>query len=183
MLKEDERVAYQAAFNTFDWLKKWNKNWQIILPMMMTMLSRMTMMVITNLMKTFNMVMTIMVIRNMMKTSRMMMTMLSKMVKTNMMKTIVMTIMVMTMMVMTMMVMTKGSQVKQWPGGSQQPPRCDEKGRAQSHWYRGRIRIFWITHFDQFHQLKISYTWVPKAKSVDAWLSQIWCGDLVKISL
>ena len=96
--------------------------------MMMTMLSRMTMMVITNLMKTFNMVMTIMVIRNMMKTSRMMMTMLSKMVKTNMMKTIVMTIMV-----MTMMVMTKGSQVKQWPGGSQQPPRCDEKGRAQSH--------------------------------------------------
>ena len=101
MLKEDERVAYQAAFNTFDWLKKWNKNWQIILPMMMTMLSRMTMMVITNLMKTFNMVMTIMVIRNMMKTSRMMMTMLSKMVKTNMMKTIVMTIMVVTMTVMT----------------------------------------------------------------------------------
>ena len=45
---------------------------------------------------------------------------------------IVMTIMVM-MMVMTIMVMTKGSQVKQWPGGSQQPPRCDEKGRAQSH--------------------------------------------------
>ena len=44
-----------------------------------------------------------------------------------------MTNMVMTMLVMTMMVMTKGSQVKQWPGGSQQPPRCDEKGRAQSH--------------------------------------------------
>ena len=81
-----------------------------------------------------------------------------------------MTIMVM-MMVMTMMVMTKGSQVKQWPGGSQQPPRCDEKGRAQSHWYRGRIRILKITGFDQLHQLKISYTWIPKAKSVDAWLS------------
>ena len=26
MLKEDERVAYQAAFNTFDWLKKRNKH-------------------------------------------------------------------------------------------------------------------------------------------------------------
>ena len=47
--------------------------------MMMAMLSRMTMMVMTNLMKTFNMVMTMIVIGNMMKTSRMMMAMLSKM--------------------------------------------------------------------------------------------------------
>ena len=54
-------------------------------------------------------------------------------VMTIMVMMMVMTNMVMTMLVMTMMVMTKGSQVKQWPGGSQQPPRCDEKGRAQSH--------------------------------------------------
>ena len=47
--------------------------------MMMAMLSRMTMMVMTNLMKTFNMVMTMMMIRNIMKTFRMMMAMLSKM--------------------------------------------------------------------------------------------------------
>ena len=47
--------------------------------MMMAILSRMTMMVMTNLKKTFNIVMTMMVIRNMMKTSRMMMAMLSKM--------------------------------------------------------------------------------------------------------
>ena len=47
--------------------------------------------------------------------------------------TIMVMMMVMTNMLMTMMVMTEGSQVKQWPGGSQQPPRCDEKGRAQSH--------------------------------------------------